>query len=745
MDQTKKKKIKSSEPSNDKLFLNLLKNVREYVLGKNYKPMSCKQLREKLKIPDQHAASFRKVVRELAKEKLIVLDKGRYFAKKSHDDRVVGVLSVHARGFAFLQPEKGSIVEQDVFIPKPFTLDAVHGDTVEVQINRNAVSEKGPEGKVITVLQRGRTHLAGIIRSLDQNGCAWVYVPLLGPARAVCIDEHSEPLTVGHRVVMAVKTWGEKESPTVCALKEIMGHISDSSCDIPAAIEEFAIREQFSQEVLDEAEQIGRQVSQRDIVGRLDLRECETFTIDPATAKDFDDALSLRKDKKGHYHLGVHIADVSHYVTPGTALDREASTRCNSTYFPGRCVPMLPPNLSDHLCSLRPNVNRLTVSVMMELDRKGTVISYEMHKSVIKSQKRFTYEEAKEVLDGMRKSRHAPTLQLMVELCGLLKKQRYKRGSIEFSLPELMIVVDETGMPSGTKRIEYDITHQLVEEFMLKANELVAIHLHKEGKEAAYRVHDQPASENIRDFVQICHAFGFEIPGEPAPEDFQKLFEQAVKTPIGEYLANAYIRRMRLACYSEENIGHYGLGLEHYCHFTSPIRRYVDLVIHRSLFGEDYTNESLAAISDACSEQERISARAEQSVVMLKKLRWLTEIKKKQPFKEYEAVITRVKNFGLYFEILEVMIEGFVHISNVGSDYYIYEEAKMQLRGDRSGEILRVGEKISVLLLDADCVTLEARWDIVSNEEYHPQKRERHKRKDKRKERHKGRGKKGSR
>lgn len=714
----KKTTIKSpSEKSSlkdEKLFQNLLKNTRDYLTGRSYKPLSCKELREKLNFPTQHAVLFRSVLKALVKEGIAVLEDSKYHVKKKLDNTVQGILTVHPRGFAFLQLEKGSQYNQDIFIPKHLTLNAVDGDTVEVEVNPDAISEKGPEGRVISIIQRGRTHLAGIVKSIDSNNHAWVYVPLLGPQRAVYVEqEKTDHLIVGDRIVMSVQTWGERDAPTVCTLRQRIGHITDPACDVPAAIEEFELRETFSSQVMEEVKAFGTRVQQSAIAGRLDLREVETFTIDPTTAKDFDDAISLRKDRRGNYHLGVHIADVSHYVKPGTALDTEARLRCNSTYFPGKCVPMLPSALSDNLCSLKANVNRLTVSVMMKINKEGEVVDYSIERSVIKSNHRFTYEEAKEVIDGKRRSKHAPTLHLLTELCQVLKRQRYLRGSIEFSLPELVIIVDENGVPQGTRKIEYDITHQLVEECMLKANELVAIHLNKAEKEIAYRIHDQPSLDNVREFIMIARAFGFKVPDEPTPMDFQELFTTAIATPMGEYLANSYIRRMRLACYSEENIGHFGLSLQHYTHFTSPIRRYIDLVIHRSLFEHDYDAEEIAKIALECSDQERVSARAEQNVLLLKKLRWVTALKAQHPLKQYEAIVTRVKPFGMYFEVLEVMLEGFAHISEIGSDYYIYDERKMRLRGEHTNEIFCVGTKVTVMLKSVDCITMESQWELL--------------------------------
>ncbi|MBI3237037.1 MAG: RNB domain-containing ribonuclease, partial [Chlamydiales bacterium] len=283
----------------------------------------------------------------------------------------------------------------------------------------------------------------------------------------------------------------------------------------------------------------------------------------------------------------VHIADVAHYVKPGSALDQEAIIRCNSTYFPGTCIPMLPEQLSNELCSLKPEVVRLTVSVLMDFDKEGTLIGHEVVRSCIYSAKRFTYFEAKDVLDKKVKSPYAKSLELMVELCQLLKKKRHERGSIDFALPETVILIDEKGEPTGVKKIEYDITHQLVEEFMLKANEMVAKELNLRKRPVLYRVHEEPSEENFTDFYQFARSLGFTLPAKPTPIDIQEMFDEAKKSPHSHQLSVAFIRSMRLAQYSPNNIGHFGLALEHYSHFTSPIRRYSDLVTQRLLFNEE--------------------------------------------------------------------------------------------------------------------------------------------------------------
>lgn len=724
--KAQKDEIIFQSPKEERLYQNLLRVTMQYMQGKGFISATEADLMRKLSLPPQHTELFQKVLKTLIDQKSIELVRGEYRCQKDHIDTITGIIRMHFRGFGFVVADNQEENPIDIFIPKPFTQNAVDGDHVEVQINTESVSEKGPEGKVITILSRGRSHMAGIIRTVEKNGDAIAYVPMLGPTqRVVVVSSKKQPLRVGDRIVMEVVEWGEKETETVCKMTQYLGHISDTTVDIPAAIKEYDLRSEFSPAVMEEAASFGKIVSRADIKGRQDLRDLECFTIDPDTAKDFDDALTLSKDKNGHYHLGVHIADVSHYVQPGSALDEEAKLRCNSTYFPGKCVPMLPPELSNNLCSLKANVNRLTASVLIEFDGSGDMIDYKMARTVINSTKRFTYREAKEVLDGKRKSQHLPTLNLMVELCKLLKRKRYERGSIEFCLPELVVKVDEKGVPTGTDYVEYDITHQLVEEFMLKANELVAFHLSQMGKNLTFRVHDVPAEENLKDFSILAGAFGFQISPTPTPLEMQKLFDEAITTAYGPYLATSYIRRMRLAAYSTDNIGHYGLGLTHYCHFTSPIRRYVDLVVHRILFGHSDDRTELNRVAQNCSERERISAKAENSVVLLKKMRLLESMHIKEPFRQYEAVVTKVKNFGIYFEVLELMLEGFLHVSELENDYYVFEEDKMRLRGTRHNGYFSAGERVTVMLKSIDLIMSESKWNLVAEEREDSGKNER--------------------
>lgn len=703
-------------PKQIRLRDNLSKSILQFMAGKRYKPMKQKELLERLHIPSQLWEPCSRIITDLIQSGEIQVSKNLLGIKREKKEVITGILRMHAKGFGFVIPDNPSTCQQDVFIPKHLTDNAVDGDHVEIALNLDAVSDKGPEGRIISVLKRAHKHLAGTIRQINANGDIMAYVPMLGITKsAIIFATPNHNLKIGDRVILNVVEWGNEKEPTTCELSYVIGNIVDPSYDIAAATEEFDLHSSFPKVAIDQAKSYGNKVSRVELKKRVDLSKKECFTIDPDTAKDFDDALSLTKDRKGNYRLGVHIADVAHYVPPGSPLDKEAFLRANSTYFPGACIPMLPEELSNELCSLKPDAIRLTVSVLMNFDKNGTLIKQEVVRSYIKSKKRFTYFEAKDVLDGKKKSPHVKTLKLMVELCQLLKKKRYERGSIDFALPEMVILINEKGEPTGLKKIEYDITHQLVEEFMLKANEAVAKELDFRGKHLIYRIHEMPQEENFEDFLQFARFLGFKVPAKPSPGDLQTLFEEAKKSPFFQQLSIAFIRSMRLAQYSPENIGHFGLALEHYCHFTSPIRRYSDLIIERLLFDEEPEDINLDKIAHHCSEQERISFRAEQSVKTLKKLRLLHKYFDQDPHREYKALITKIKPFGIYFEIQDLMLEGFLHISELENDYFVFDEKRNILFGHSSGKVHKLGESIKVRLARVDLIVLESNWILSSD------------------------------
>jgi len=706
MPHKKKQPPKKLSPKADKLKHNLSRTLIQYVQGKRYQPISAKELAEELAIPPVHLDLFHGIVRNLVDEQQLTLTRGRISYAASKSQLVTGTISVHPKGFGFVKVAEG----QDVFIPKPFIRDAVDGDTVEIEVSPE-VSAKGPEGSIVAILKRSRSHLAGtVVETSGQHATA--FAPLLGKDKPLVVHSKTK-LHVGDRVICKVTKWSTEDTAVEGELTRCIGNIADASIDIDAAIEEFELPNGFTKEAIAEAKVHGGKVSAKDVAERLDWTQVETVTIDPDTAKDYDDAISLTQDEKGHFHLGVHIADVAHYVKPGSHLDREAYLRCNSTYFPGRCVPMLPEELSNELCSLKPNVKRLTMSVIAEFDPKGNLVDHKICRSVIESAHRFTYRGALEVLEGKKKSPHAPLLERMVALCHLLKQKRFERGSIEFSMTDNVVMVNERGEPQRLERVEYDITHQMIEEFMLKANELVAIHLSKKVQYLIYRIHEPPAPESFEEFYTFARSLGFDLPKAPTNVDIQAMFQKAKDSPLLSQLTVRFIRSMRLAQYSSENLGHYGLALEHYCHFTSPIRRYTDLVIERLLTGEIPEGYDVQAAAKACSEKERLSFKAESSVVTLKKLRLAHKAFQEDATKVYPAIITRVKPFALFFEVPEFDIEGSLHISELGNDYFEYNPKTMAMRGRRSGKTYNTGQAIEVRLDKLDFILQENKWTLI--------------------------------
>lgn len=701
----KKKDKKPSKPH--KLLRNLTNITLQFIQGKRFTSSSFEDLVRDLNIAPVNEGLFKEILLTLVKEKKLNVQNEKFLRPKSAN-LVTGIISVHhKKGFAFVKNPEGG---PDVFIPKHLTMGAVDGDTVEVEINP-VVSTKGPEGVIIAILKRSRSHLAGtVIETVGKQYIA--FSPVLGEGKKILVSSDKK-LNVGDRIICLVTNWNEKKEDVEATLDRCIGHISDPSIDIQAAVEEFELPTHFTKESLDEAKAYGKKVSLQNMGKRKDLTDLECVTIDPETARDFDDAISLDLDKKGHYHLGVHIADVAHYVKAGMHLDAAAFNRCNSTYFPGKCVPMLPEELSNELCSLKPKVIRFTQSVLAEFDGQGTLVKYTIVRSAIKSRKRFSYGEALDVIEKKKKSIYSPLLMRMVDLCHLLKAKRFDRGSIDFSMPDNVLIVDEKGEPQRIETHEYDITHQMIEEFMLKANEIVATHLSNLGETLIFRIHEEPATESFQDFYTFARSLGFQLPSNPDHRDIQNLFKQAKGSPFLPQLSIGFIRSMKLAAYSPDNMGHYGLALEHYCHFTSPIRRYTDLIIQRLLFNELPKETDVKKIAEACSEKERVSFRAESSVIVLKKLRLAEKFFKEDPTKIYPASITKIKPFALFFEIKELGLEGSFHISEIGNDFFEYNPKKMSFRGKRTGKTFSIGQELLVRLDRIDLPSRQAVWSCV--------------------------------
>ena len=497
----------------------------------------------------------------------------------------------------------------------------------------------------------------------------------------------------------------------------MLGDIDEPGVDNEIIIRKYGIPDEHSPEAVEEARRIGSSVQEKDLRGRTDFRPLTIVTIDGEHARDFDDAISLEKLPNGHYWLGVHIADVAHYVQEGSVLDEEAYDRGTSVYFPDRAVHMFPAELSTGLCSLNPGVDRLVQSCLMEVDRRGTVVRYELHDGVIHSKARMTYTEVSAILtlrDPETIGRYqalVPLFETMRELFEILNKRRHRRGSIDFDLKEPEIILDDEGMVEAIIAAERNIAHRIIEEFMLLANETVAQHLDDHDVPTLYRVHEDPDPLKVEEFEEFVSTLGYSLdapPNDVKPRHFQKLVEKMRGTPEEKPIAFLMLRTMQKARYDEQNRGHFGLAAKSYTHFTSPIRRYPDLVVHRTLREsrhdlvnterKDELTDDLPEMARHTSERERRAADAERELVQWKKVRFMAD----KVGDEFEGYITGVSAFGLFIELIEHFVEGLVHVSTMADDYYRFVERAHILRGENTGRVYRLGDKVSVQVIKVD-------------------------------------------
>jgi ribonuclease R len=644
--------------------------------------------------------------------------------KNSKIKTVIGKCKLNKRGFGFVDLRG----EKSIFIPPPYINGAMDNDTVEVKLFKT-FSQKGPEGEVIKIIKRASKELFGVVvnkEEYENNIYYQVYCPSLIKEEYLHIKEKSKKLEHGDRIIVSITNWEHLNAE----FKSFIGNIENPKLDDISSLKRFKIRDEFDEKVLSEIKNLPKNPTNKDLKNRIDFTKLNCITIDPTTAKDFDDAISIKKDSNGGYELGVHIADVAHYVKANTALDKEAFKRSNSTYFPTRCVPMLPEALSSNLCSLKPNVIRLTMSVIMHFDKNANLKSYEIKRSYIKSRKRFTYDEAFDILENDKSHRYYDQLKDLLDIGMLLKKRRIDRNSFDFAIPETKLDVDEDGNVKRIYKTQYDVTHQIIEEFMLKANEIVATHLKKKVKTLIYRIHDQPNVEKFKDFFALAGMLGFTTKSNEK-EDIINIFNQAKNSPLLKQLQVSFIRCMKLAIYSPENVGHYGLSLENYTHFTSPIRRYPDLIIQRLLFNEisanpDLPNQDLSEtyfekIASSCSENERRSFNAEQSIIVLKKLRFLKDKQKKLGDEPLYAngIITKINPHAIFIDIDDYGLESVISIDDLNRiDKFYYNEGKRCIESKYNNFSLKISDTVEIKLDKVDLIHTEAVWlvdDYITN------------------------------
>lgn len=639
------------------------------------------------------------------------------------------------QGFGTVSVEGES---EAIFIPPRYRGMAVHGDTVEVSLFAPSTKqlEKGRmrEGEVVKVLQRGRVDIVG---TLERSRNFFIVIPDDRKiARDIFVNRDDlNQAKPGDKVVVQIESWGVGHLNPEGRIVEVLGRAGDVSAELLSVIREYKLPMHFPIEVRKEAEELPAAIPESELRRRLDLRQDLCVTIDPEDAKDFDDAISFRGLPDGSFSVGVHIADVSTYVPEGSIIDREALKRGTSVYFPAMVIPMIPERLSNILCSLRPNEDRLTYSVLMRVTPKGTVAEYEIRETVIRSKKRFTYEEVEELLD--RKPSEAPegigqemlrAVQGMYALSAVLTKKRMKEGSIDFETAEARFTFDEAGHPTEIRKKARLRSHRLVEEFMLLANQVVAQHIGLVKKEDQrrpflYRIHDSPDPERIRELAAFVEQFGYKLNVDAGvrSKDLQRLLDQVQGTEVENVINEVALRSMAKAVYSEHNIGHYGLGFHYYSHFTSPIRRYPDLVIHRllkeyahapSLAWRQEVERRLPYIAKQSSAMERNAMEAERAAVKVMQV----EFMRRHVGDEFHGVISGVMRFGIFVEITDLLVEGLVHVRDLEDDYYQYDEKKYALIGENTGKRYRLGDPVNVRVLRVNPEEREIDFAIVEAE-----------------------------
>jgi len=686
-----------------------------------YRPLTMKELIKNFNISSENRNSFRTLIRGLASDGEIIKIKGNRFGLPEKMNLVTGVVQGHPDGYGFVIPEDGG---EDLFINPRSMREVMHGDKV---ICRAESAQKGgkKEGRIIRILERGHKTIVGIYEPSGHFGFVIpddrrishdIYIPF----------KYSGKAKKGHAVITEITAYPMKNRNPEGRIIEIIGYPDNPDVEIDIVLRKYDIPSKFPIDVLKEADAVQKEVTDDEITGRLDLRDKNIVTIDGEKAKDFDDAVYVERLNNGNYMLGVHIADVSHYVKEGNTLDNEAFKRGTSVYFPDRVIPMLPFQLSNEICSLKPKVDRLTLSALMEFDKYGELIDYRFDETVINSKERMTYTDVAEILNEVQssklkvssmelKERYSYLLKdfyLMRELCEVLREKRMRRGSIDFDLPEPYIILDLMGKPENIIKAERNIAHKIIEEFMLVANETVAMHFMKQEIPALYRVHDEPDQSKIIELSEFVSNFGYHlkipvfkkgIESKFHPKRFQELLNSIRGKPEELLISTITLRHMKQARYSPENIGHFGLAFENYTHFTSPIRRYPDLIVHRLLKEIikkkhipkkrlDIWEERLPKIAQHSSEKERTADAAENDIVELKRVQFMLE----KIGDEYEGIISGVTSFGLFVELKEIFVEGLIHVSSMADDYYALNERDHSLIGRRTKKRFRMGDRVKV-------------------------------------------------
>ena len=685
--------------------------------GKSFKN---KDIANRLKIISEHEYSALKSALHKLYEENFLAKNGKRFKLNTipADNRITGKLEINQGGYGFVIP--GSKEIGDIFIAARNLSTAFSGDTVEVALFAKQ-KRKNFEGQIIKVIKRKREEIVGTLKK--SNSFYFVKPDDPGIHRDIYIDiSHLKGAKKGDKVIVSNLFWNTSMLNPEAEIIEVIGESGLEETEAIAIAREFNLPYKFPDKVIAEADKIESEISPDEINRRVDFRHENVFTIDPEDAKDFDDALSVKELENGNYLIGIHIADVSHYVKNNTQLDKNALKRGNSVYFVGQVIPMLPEKLSNNLCSLVLAKDRLTYSVIVELTQRGKIVKYDIKKSVINSKRRFTYDEVQEIIET-KKGDFAKEIICLNNIARVLRKKRFREGGIEFFTPEIKFRLDDEGKPTEVFKKEIKESNMLVEEFMLFANKTVAHHIGSPEKTARpfiYRIHDLPDKEKIYEFARFLKSLGYTFDPNSASQtlQFMNLMEQIKNTEEEALINELAIRSMAKAIYSVNNIGHYGLGFKYYTHFTSPIRRYSDLIVHRLLYNyiegngaANYPLVKLEEISEHISQCERNAIEAERLSVKLKQIDYLKE----HLGEEFNAIISGIAHFGIFVKITDNLAEGLVRLRDLEGDFYVYDEKKYALIGRVSKKQFRLGDKVKVKLVRVDTDKTELDF-IISNE-----------------------------
>ena len=692
----------------------LLKQIRDKVDH----PASLRELMQALRIPREQRTTFKRHIQALVESGALVETRGRRFGLVDRMDLLVGRLTVNPGGFGFVVPERPPEgLSGDLYIASHALNQAMHGDRVVARVERWRDDGRA-EGTVVRILERASTAVVGRFDVDETSGVGYV-TPF---DRRLTMDVQVPPgesrgAAPGQMVTVEITRYPSPTRSPLGRVAEVLGSIDEPGVDIKIILRKYGIEEAHDERAVQEALRLGTGVRERDLQGRTDFRDRLTVTIDGEHARDFDDAITIERRPNGHYWLGVHIADVAHYVTEGSALDEQAYERATSVYFPERAVHMFPSELATGLCSLNPNVDRLVQSCLMEVDRHGTVVRHEFHDGVINSDARMTYTAVSAILTDRDPAvieqypGLVPMFEMMRDLFHILNNRRHRRGSVDFDLREAEVIMDEEGLVEAIIASERNIAHRLIEEFMLLANETVASHLEHHDVPSLYRVHEQPDPLKVEEFEEFISGLGYSL-GAPMnalePRHFQALVERIQGKPEEKPIAFLMLRTMQKARYDATNLGHFGLATRSYTHFTSPIRRYPDLVVHRALRAlrhetlDEQRREELAdelpEIARHTSDRERRADDAERELLAWKKVRFMAD----KVGDEFDGFITGVAPFGLFVELIEHFVEGLVHVSTMANDYYRFIERAHVLRGENTQRTYRLGDKVRVQVIRVD-------------------------------------------